>query len=52
MPPPSPVEGKRAIKIYAPMVLGDRGRRLLSLGPFGHEIHQSLGHECHLGDIY
>jgi hypothetical protein len=35
---PGPVEGERAIKIHALLLLGDRVWRLLSLGPLGHEI--------------
>jgi hypothetical protein len=35
---PGLVEGERAIKIHAPVLLGDcRGGGLLSLTPFGHE---------------
>jgi hypothetical protein len=33
------------------VLLGDRGRRLLSLSPFSHEIHQSLGLDHCLGDV-
>jgi hypothetical protein len=33
---PSPVEGERAIEIHALVLLGDRGRRLLSLSPLDH----------------
>jgi hypothetical protein len=48
---PGPVESERAIKIHAPVLLGDRGKRLLCLDPFTHEIHQSLGLDHHLWDI-
>jgi hypothetical protein len=36
---PGTVEGERAIKIHAPMLLSGPGEgRLLSLDPFGHKI--------------
>jgi hypothetical protein len=48
---PGPVEGEGAIEIHVPVLLDDRGLRLVSLGPLGHEIYQSLGHDHHLGDV-
>jgi hypothetical protein len=48
---PGPVVSEGAIKIHAPVLLGDRGERLLRLDPFTHEICQSLGLDRHLWDI-
>jgi hypothetical protein len=49
---PGPIESERVIKIHAPVLLGDRvGGGLLCLGPFDHEIHQSLGLDFHLWGI-
>jgi hypothetical protein len=48
---PGLVEGERAIEIHAPVLLGDGGGGLLSLRPFGHEIHQGMGLDRHLGDV-
>jgi hypothetical protein len=48
---PGPVESEGAIKIHAPVLLGDRGEWLLRLDPFTHEIRQSLGLDRHLWDI-
>jgi hypothetical protein len=53
----SPIESERVIEIHAPMLLGDRGwgggrgAGLLCIGPFGHEIPQSLGLDRRLWDI-
>jgi hypothetical protein len=47
---PGTVEGERAIEIHAPMLLSDQGG-LLSPGPFGHKIHQGLGHDRRLGHV-
>jgi hypothetical protein len=46
---PDPVKSEGAIKIHASVLLGDGG--LLRLGPFSHEIHQSLGLDHRLWDI-
>jgi hypothetical protein len=48
---PGFVEGERAIKIHAPVLLSDQGQRLLSLDPLNHEIRQSLRLDCRLGDV-
>jgi hypothetical protein len=48
---PSPVETERAVKVHTPVLLGHRGRGLLCLSPFYHEVHQSLGVDGHLWDL-
>jgi hypothetical protein len=49
---PGTVEGERAIKIHAPMLLSGPGEGwLLSLDPFGHKIYQGLGLDCYFGHV-
>jgi hypothetical protein len=50
-PPPTHVESERAIEVHAPVLPGIWGGRLLCLGPFHLEVHQSLGLDSHLRDV-
>jgi hypothetical protein len=35
---PDPIESERVIKVYTPVLPGHRGRQLLCLGPYRHEV--------------
>jgi hypothetical protein len=48
---PAPAKSERAIEVHSPVLLGIHGRRLLCLGPFRHEVRQSLEFECHFWHV-
>jgi hypothetical protein len=51
MTPPGLVESEGAVDVHAQFLLGNRGGRLLYLGPFHHKVRQSLGLDHCLWDI-
>jgi hypothetical protein len=48
---PDPIKREGAVEVHALVLLGNRGGRLLYLGPFHHEVRQGLGLDCHLWDV-
>jgi hypothetical protein len=49
---PDLIESKGAIEIHSPVFPGKRGRRLLCFSPFHPKVHQALGLDHRLWDIY
>jgi hypothetical protein len=48
---PSHIESEGAAKVHASVLLANRDMRLLSFGPFHHEVRQGLGLDHHLWDV-